>query len=333
MESTNTMQYMQVVGKDKASSFELATTTIPTPRSYEVLIKVMVAGINRPDVLQRMGAYPAPADASPIIGLEVSGEVVAMGEDVKLFKIGDKVCGLTNGGGYAQYCSVPATQCLPWPKDYDAIKAAALPETYFTVWANLFQAGKLKKGESVLIHGGTSGIGSVAIQLAVEFGCTVYATAGSQEKCEACIKLGAKNAINYKTEDFEVKIREYTLNKGVNVVLDMVGAPYTMRNIWSLALDGRLIQIATMEGYIVNDFDLRQVMTKRLIVTGSTMRPRTAEQKGDIAAALYQKVWPILNEGRCAPVIDQVFPLKDAIKAHELMESGKHIGKIMLQVS
>jgi NADPH2:quinone reductase len=306
---------------------------VPKPKPDEVLIRVFAAGVNRPDVLQRKGLYPLPFNANPIIGLEVAGEVVAIGEKVAELKPGDRICALTNGGGYAEYCTVPALQCLPWPEDYDDIRAAALPETYFTVWANIFQIGHLALGESLLVHGGTSGIGVTAIQLASEFGCRIYATAGSQEKCNACIKLGADAAINYHEANFAEGILELTSGWGVDVVLDMVGAPYTISNLRCLAMDGRLIQIGTMQGSIVENFDLTYIMMHRLVVTGSAMRPRTIEEKGRIAKELRDTVWPVLDAGHCSPVIYKVFPLGEAAAAHRLMESSAHIGKIVLKVS
>ena len=242
------------------------------------------------------------------------------------------MCGLANGGGYAEYCIVPATQCLPWPVGFDAVQAAALPETFFTVWANLFQLGQLQPGQSALVHGGTSGIGTTAIQLARAFGSRVYATAGSADKCEACVKLGADAAINYKAADFADSIKQFTNGAGVNVVLDMVGAPYLQRNLRCLAMDGRLVLIAFLGGNKVEQLDLTAIMTRRLVVTGSTMRPRTAEQKGAIAQELYSKVWPKLEDGSIAPVIHASFPLAQAEAAHRLMESSEHIGKIMLTV-
>ena len=277
--------------------------------------------------------YPPPPNASPILGLEVAGEVVAAGREAAGIAIGDRVCALTNGGGYAEYCVAPAPQCLPWPTGYDVVKCAALPETHFTVWANLFMMGRLARGESVLVHGGTSGIGVTAIQLAREFGCTVYATAGSREKCDACVTLGAAAAINYHEEDFAERTRELTSGKGVDVVLDIVGAPYTVRNMECLRLDGRLLQVAVMHGAKVEGFDLSLVMRKRMAVMGSTMRPRTTAEKGLIATELRERVWPVLNAGRCAPVIHTVFPLAEAPAAHLLMESSAHIGKIVLKVA
>jgi NADPH:quinone reductase len=305
---------------------------VPQPKPDEVLIRVAAAGVNRPDVAQRAGSYPPPPGASPIIGLEVAGEVVAVGPEVTAFKLGDQVCALTNGGGYAQYCAVPEAQTLPWPRGYDAIRAAALPETYFTVWANLFMLGRLARGESVLVHGGTSGIGVTAIQLAREFGAAAYATAGTEAKLEACRRLGAAAAINYRTQDFAAEIKTLTGGRGVDVVLDMVGAPYFQANLRSLAMDGRLVQIAFLNGSKADGVDLLPIMVRRLTVTGSTMRPRSTAQKGEIAAELHAKVWPVLEAGHCGPVIHAVFPLEQAADAHALMESSTHIGKIMLTV-
>ncbi len=307
---------------------------VPEPAPDEVLIRVQAAGVNRPDVAQRQGSYPPPPNASPILGLEVAGEVVAAGREVQALHIGERVCALTNGGGYAEYCVAPAAQCLPWPPGYDAIRAAALPETYFTVWANVFMLGRLGRGETLLVHGGSSGIGVTAIQLADAFGATVYATVGSEAKAEACRRLGAAAAINYRSADFAEEIRRLTDGRGVDVVLDMVGAPYFLRNLRALAIDGRLVQIAFLHGAkLAEPFDLAPVMTRRLTITGSTMRPRSTEQKGAIAAALRDQVWPVLAHGRCGPVIHRVFPLAEVAAAHALMESSHHIGKIMLHVA
>ncbi len=249
------------------------------------------------------------------------------------WRVGDKVCALANGGGYAEYCAVPAGQCLPWPDGYDAVRAAALPETYFTVWANLFELGRLHAGEAALVHGGTSGIGTTAIQLAHERGARVYATAGSPEKVAACLRLGADGAVNYKEADFAESVRQWTDGRGVDVVLDMVGAAYFTRNLRSLAMGGRLVLIAFLGGAKLDALDLTPIMTRRLHVTGSTMRPRTAAQKAEIADALRREVWPVLNAGRCGPVIQDVFPLDRAADAHRLMESSAHIGKIVLRVA
>ena len=310
-----------------------ATGPVPSPGPDELLIRVEAAGVNRPDVLQRKGLYPPPPGASPIIGLEVAGEVVELGAGAAGFGVGDRVCALTNGGGYAEYCTVPAPQCLRWPQGYDAIPAAALPETYFTVWANLFQLGRLASGERALIHGGTSGIGVTAIQLAREFGATAYATAGTAEKCAACLALGATAAINYREQEFADEIQALTDGRGVDVVLDMVGAPYAERNLRCLAFGGRLVLIAFLGGAKVSQLDLTQVMTRRLTMTGSTMRPRSKSEKGSIAAALSERVWPVLDAGRCGPRIHAVFPLAQAADAHRLMEEGSHIGKIVLRVA
>jgi NADPH2:quinone reductase len=305
----------------------------PQPRADEVLIRVAAAGVNRPDVSQRQGHYPPPPGASPILGLEVAGEIAAVGAEVSGWHSGDRACALVNGGGYAAYCAVPAAQCLPWPRGYDAIRAAALPETYFTVWANVFMLGRLARGETLLVHGGSSGIGLTAIQLADAFGATVYATVGNAAKAEACRRFGAAAAINYREQDFLDEIMRLTDQRGVDVVLDMVGAPYFPRNLRALARDGRLVQIAFLHGSKVEQFDLAPVMTRRLTVTGSTMRPRTTAQKGAIAATLREQVWPVLDNGRCGPVIHQVFPLAEVAAAHALMESSAHIGKIVLRVA
>ncbi|WP_427928882.1 NAD(P)H-quinone oxidoreductase [Agrobacterium cavarae] len=306
---------------------------LPSPKAGELLVKVQAAGINRPDVAQRQGNYPAPKDASPVLGLEVAGEVVALGEGVNDFRIGDRVCALANGGGYAEYCVVPAGQALPFPKGYDAVKAAAVPETFFTVWANLFQMAGLTEGESVLIHGGSSGIGTTAIQLAKAFGAEVYTTAGSKEKCDSCEKLGAKRAINYKQEDFAAVIKDATGGKGVDVILDMIGASYFEKNIASLAKDGCLSMIAFLGGTIAEKVDLRPIMVKRLTVTGSTMRPRTADEKRAIRDELVEQVWPLLEAGKVAPVIHDLIDFDQVSEGHRLMESSSHIGKIVMRIS
>lgn len=328
-----TMRYIDAPQPGAPEVLVPATGPVPQPAPDEVLIRVMAAGVNRPDVQQRKGAYPPPPGASPIIGLEVAGEIAALGADAQGWSIGDRVCALANGGGYAEYCAAPATQCLPWPAGYDAIRAAALPETFFTVWANLFRIGRLAAGETALVHGGSSGIGTTAIQLAHALGSRVYVTAGSREKCDACVHLGADGAINYNEADFVESIKQFTSGAGVNVVLDMVGAPYMERNLRCLAPDGRLVLIGTQGGAEVERFDLRAVMGRRLTVTGSTLRPRTTAQKAEIATDLREKVWPLLDEGRCAPVIHATFPLDQAADAHRLMESSAHIGKIVLDVS
>lgn len=311
----------------------LATAVVPEPAPGELLIHVEAAGINRPDILQRKGQYPVPPGASPFLGLEVAGEVLALGEGVVDFKVGDKVCALVNGGGYATHVTVPAGQALPWPKGYDAIRAAALPETFFTVWANLFQMGRLKAGDTVLLHGGGSGIGTTATQLAREFGAHPFVTVGSEAKRDACTKLGAELVINHREQDFQQAISAHTQGRGVDAILDIIGAPYFDRNLASLATDGRLILLAFMGGTTVRDVNLAQIMSRRLLITGSAMRPRSKAEKAAIAADLKAKVWPALDAGRCAPVIHAVFPLSKVVEAHRLMESSDHIGKIVLQVS
>ncbi len=329
----SSMTVIEAAGAGGPELLRPATAPVPQPGPDEVLIRVLAAGVNRPDVQQRRGLYPPPPGASPLLGLEVAGEVAAAGEAVTQWRVADRVCALTNGGGYAQYCVAPAPQALPWPNGYDAVRAAVLPETYFTVWANLFMLGRLAAGDSVLVHGGTSGIGVTALQLARACGATVYATAGSDAKVAACLRLGANAAINYRTQDFLAEIQRLTANRGVDVVLDMVGASYFPRNLRCLAMDGRLVLIAFLGGAKLKALDLTPIMTRRLTVTGSTMRPRSTAQKGVIAAALRAQVWPLLDAGRCAPVIERVFPLAEAAAAHALMESGTHIGKIVLSVA
>ena len=302
---------------------------VPKPGPDEVLVRVAASGVNRPDVLQRKGHYPPPPGASAVPGLEIAGEVVSLGEQVKDVAIGSKVCALVAGGGYAQYCSVPAVQCLPWPKGYDAVAAAALPETFFTVWHNVFERGNLKPDETLLVHGGSSGIGTTAIQLARAFGAHVLATVGSADKAKACEALGCERAILYKEEDFATVVKEVTGGKGVDVILDMVAGDYAPKNIASLAPDGRLVFIAFQRGNKV-ELDVMQVMSRRLTVTGSTLRARPAETKGAIAAGLRRQVWPKLDQGLIRPIIHATCPLSAAADAHRLMESSAHIGKIVL---
>ena len=328
-----TMRYIDAPQPGDAGVLVLADGPAPSPAPGEVLIRVQAAGVNRPDVLQREGKYAPPSGANPVLGLEVAGVVAAVGAEAQGWQVGDRVCALTNGGGYAEYCAAPAGQCLPWPAGYGAVEAAALPETYFTVWANLFGLGGLRQGGTALVHGGSSGIGTTAIQLAKAFGARVYVTAGSAEKCDACVRLGADGAINYREADFAESIRQFTAGQGVDVVLDMVGAPYMARNLRCLALDGRLVLIAFLGGPKAEALDFTTVMTRRLTITGSTMRPRTAAQKAAIAAELREKVWPLLNAGQCKPLIHAAFPLERAADAHRLMESSAHVGKIMLTVA
>lgn len=304
---------------------------VPAPGDGEILIRVMAAGVNRPDVLQRLGKYPLPTGAHPTPGLEVAGEVVALGTNVSSHRLGDKVCALTNGGGYAEYCCAPAGQALPWPSGFDAIQAAALPETFFTVWANLFQIGHVKSGETVLVHGGTSGIGITAVQLAQPFGYHVIATAGNADKCRALERLGA-SAINYREADFVQAVRELTHGTGVDVVLDIIGAAYIDKNIAALAIDGRWLLIGFLGGAIAKNFDLSKIMAKRLTLTGSAMRPRTLSEKSRIARELHEQVWPHLGRGQIEPLVHATFPLSEAAEAHRLMESSSHIGKIVLTV-
>ena len=325
------MRFIDLPSFGAPEVMRIATGPLPIPGEGQLLIRTEAIGVNRPDVAQRQGTYPPPKDASPVLGLEMAGEIVAVGAGVRDFAVGDKVCGLTNGGAYAEYCLLPAGQALRFPKGYDAVKAAALPENYFTVWANMFQMAGLTEGEKVLVHGGSSGIGTTAIQLARAFGAEVYATAGSQEKCDACVKLGAKRAINYKTEDFAEVIKAET-GHGVDIILDMIGAAYFERNVASLAKDGCLSIIAFLGGAVSEKVNLAPIMVKRLTITGSTLRPRTPEEKRAIRDDLLSQVWPLLDEGKLAPVIDTVVPFEDVAEAHRLMEASGHIGKIMLRL-
>ncbi|KQZ29594.1 NAD(P)H-quinone oxidoreductase [Mesorhizobium sp. Root552] len=304
---------------------------VPQPGPGEILIRVHAAGVNRPDILQRKGAYPAPPGASDLPGLEVAGEVAALGEGALRWRIGDQVCALTPGGGYAEYAVVHASHALPVPAGFTYTEAAAVPETYFTVWHNVFERGALKAGETLLVHGGSSGIGTAAIQLASAFGARVIATAGSPEKCDTCLKLGASRAVNYREEDFVQAVKDATDGKGANVILDMVGGDYVGRNYSAAAVEGRIVQIATQAGAVASA-DFSKLMVKRLVHTGSTLRPRSIEFKGAVAAALEVQVWPLLAARKIAPVMDMIFPLKEAWRAHERMEEGDLIGKIVLDV-
>lgn len=309
----------------------LAEREMAAPAGRQVLIEVAYAGVNRPDVLQRSGSYPPPPGASPYLGLEVAGTIVAVGPDATRWQVGDRVCALTPGGGYAQYCLADERHCLPVPRGLDLLSAAAIPENYFTVWTNVFERARLAAGEKFLVHGGSSGIGLTAIQLARAFGAEIWTTVGNQEKAEACLKAGAHHAVLYRDTDFEADIRQATGGQGVDVILDMVGGAYINKNIRLLAVNGRLVQIAFLEGSKA-EIDALPIMTKRLSFTGSTLRPRSDEDKGAIARALADKVLPLMEQGRCLPLIHQVFPLEQAAQAHALMESSKHIGKIMLKV-
>ena len=323
------MQVVEITKPGDPSVLIPTTRVVPIPKFGQVLIKVAYAGVNRPDVLQRAGLYNPPPNASDLPGLEASGYVVALGEGVSGIRIGDEVCALLPGGGYAEYTVTQADHCLPVPEGLSMQEAACLPETYFTVWSNVFQRGALQAGERFLVHGGSSGIGTTAIQLASVFGARVFATAGSDKKCQVCRKLGAEIAVNYKRQDFVEVIRK---EGGANMILDMVGGDYIPRNIKSLAKDGRLVQIAFLQGAKVK-MNFAEIMTRRLTITGSTLRPQSDLAKAKIAYSLRKKVWPLLEKGRLKTVIDNTFDLQDASKAHARMESGAHIGKIVLKVS
>ncbi|HZT47139.1 MAG TPA: NAD(P)H-quinone oxidoreductase [Hyphomicrobiaceae bacterium] len=302
---------------------------VPRPGPGQVLVKVAAAGVNRPDVAQRAGSYPPPPGHSPLPGLEIAGEVAAVGAGVTRWKVGDKLCSLVNGGGYAEYCIAEEPVALPIPAGLDMVRAAAIPETFFTVWNNVFERGRLAAGEWFMVHGGSSGIGTTAIQLAKAFGAKVIATAGSAEKCKACLDLGADRAINYKAEDFVAGAKEATGGRGVDVILDMVAGDYTERNIAAAAEEGRIVQIAVLGGAEVK-INISRVMMKRLTITGSTLRPRTREAKAGFARALEEKVWPMLASGRVKVVMDSTFPLGKAADAHRRLESGQHVGKVVL---
>lgn len=325
------MRAIEIVTTSAGNELKLANFSLPSPAEHQVLIKVAAAGVNRPDLMQRQGVYPPPPGASAILGLEVAGRVTATGSGVTDFKVGDKVCALVTGGGYAEYCLASAACCLPVPEGYSFVQAAALPETFFTVWSNVFDRGRLQAEESFLVHGGSSGIGTTAIQLAKAFGSRVYATAGSEEKCRRCLELGADAAIAYKQQDFVETIHQLTAGNGVDVILDMVGGDYFPRNLKCLAVEGSLVQIAIQNG-AKSEINLWAIMAKRLTVTGSTLRARDDDFKANIARQLLEKVWPLLESGRIAPVIDSVFPLAAAELAHQRMTGNQHIGKIILEV-
>ena len=326
-----TMKVIEVVRPGDSSVLEMGERPIPVPKSGEVLIKVVAAGMNRADVMQRNGHYPPPPGTTDILGLEVSGTVVASAPDAVGFSAGDEVCALLAGGGYAEYCTAPASSCLPVPRSLSLVSAAAVPETFFTVWTNVFMLGKLKKGEKFLVHGGTSGIGTTAIQLALAFGAKVGATAGNDDKCEACIDLGADRAINYGTKDFVEEVLDWTDGRGVDLILDIIAGDYVPRNIKCLAVEGRMVIIAT-QGGLKTELNVLPIMMKRLTITGSTLRPRTVEQKAEIARELLDQAWPLLEDGGVSPVIDSVYSLDQVREAHLRLESGSHIGKILLQM-
>ncbi|EKU82608.1 NAD(P)H-quinone oxidoreductase [Massilia timonae] len=325
------MRAIEITQPGKPEVLQLCERPTPALKAGEVLIKVHAAGINRPDVLQRLGKYPVPPGASDLPGLEVAGEIVDGDLDGSDFKKGDLVCALVQGGGYAEYCAAPLAQCLPVPQGLSALEAATLPETYFTVWSNVFDRARLSAGESLLVQGGSSGIGVTAIQLAKALGHRVFATAGSADKCRAVEALGAERGINYRDEDFVAVVKELTNGKGVDVILDMVAGDYVAREIDCLADDGRLVVIALLGGARA-DLDMGQVLRRRLTVTGSTLRPRPVDFKAAIARQLREHAWPLFAQGKIKPVIHQVFPLAQAAQAHALMESSTHVGKIVLQV-
>lgn len=331
---TATPQTMTAIGiKEPGGPEALAPESrpVPQPGPGEVLVRVAAAGVNRPDVMQRKGLYPPPPGASDIPGLEIAGEVVAVGEGATRYQVGDRICGLVSGGGYAEYCPVHESNALPIPEGVSMVEAAAIPETFFTVWTNVFERGRLKSGETFMVHGGTSGIGTTAIMLAKAFGATVITTAGSDEKCEACRKLGADVAINYKTQDFVAESKAATGKKGVDLILDMVGGDYIAKNYEAAAVEGRIVQIA-FQSSSKTQIDFMRLMLKRLTHTGSTLRSRSPAEKAGIADQLVEKVWPLVASGQVRPVIHKTFPLAEAAQAHALMETSQHIGKIVLTV-
>ncbi|HEY8538442.1 MAG TPA: NAD(P)H-quinone oxidoreductase [Steroidobacteraceae bacterium] len=330
MAESRTMRVVDVAQPGGPEQLVLTERPLPSSGPHDVLIKVAAAGLNRADILQRRGAYPSPPGAPTNPGLEASGTVEAVGAQVREFKIGDTVCALLQGGGYSEYCAVHEGQVLPIPRGISLVHAAALPEAFFTVWSNVFEFGRLHPGETLLVHGGTSGIGVTAIQLGTALGHTVFATAGSDEKCRACESLGAKLAINYKTQDFVEEVTKATDGRGVNVILDMVGGKYLSRNLQALAVEGRLVMIAS-QGGTKGELDVLRVMQRRLTVTGSTLRAREVEFKQSIKKKLLDNVWPLLESGRIKPVIDSVYAMKDVAQAHARMESSEHIGKILLE--
>ena len=325
------MPVVEIAAPGGPEQLRLAHRPVPAPGEGEVLVRVAAAGVNRPDVMQRQGRYPPPPGASDLPGLEIAGEIVALGPKVSSRSVGDKVTALLPGGGYAAYAIAAAPLCLPIPEGISMIEAAAIPETFFTVWTNLFDRGRLKAGETVLIHGGTSGIGTTAIQLAAAWGAKVFATAGSDDKARACERLGAARGINYRTEDFVEVMRAQTEGRGVEVILDMVGAGYLARNLETAALEGRLVVISLLSGAKA-EINLGMILTKRLTLTGSTLRTRTVAQKAEVAEAVRKNVWPLLAAGRVRPVIHATFPLAKADDAHRLMETSAHIGKIVLTI-
>ncbi|BBF78750.1 NAD(P)H-quinone oxidoreductase [Acinetobacter ursingii] len=327
----NTMRHIEISQPGEPEVLKIVEAEIPQPKSNEILIQVKAAGINRPDVLQRKGLYPMPKGVTPIPGLEVAGIVAAIGENVRDFKIGDRVCALTNGGGYAEYCIVPATQTLIIPENLNFVQAAAIPETYYTVWANLFDIGQLKVGETALIHGGASGIGTTALSICNALGIQTFCTVGTDVKVDELSEIST--AINYKKDDFEKVVLEKTEQKGVDVILDIVGAKYFIQNMNLLKRDGRLVILGFMGGRMAKEFDLQQLILKRANVTGSTMRARTDQEKAEITQSLKQTVWPLLEQDKSLPIIYKTFAFEDVAKAHTTMEQSEHIGKIVLELN
>ncbi|MDC0188454.1 NAD(P)H-quinone oxidoreductase [bacterium] len=324
------MKFIKIEKHGGPDVLKLNSQAVPDPGPDEVLIRVEAAGVNRPDIMQRKGLYPPPPGATDVLGLEVSGTVEKTGGNVTELKVGAQVCALVSCGGYAEFCLASASICLPIPEKISLEHAAGIPETFFTVWTNVFERGHLKSGETLLVHGGSSGIGTTSIQLGKAFGAKVYTTAGTQEKCDFCKNLGADVAINYNENDFEAEIKALTENRGVDVILDMVGGLYFPKNIKILASEGRLLQIALMQGYKA-EVDFRPLLMKRVTLTGSTLRPRSVKEKAEIARGLFKEVWPLLDSGIIRPIIHQTFPLEKAADAHRLMESSNHIGKILLK--
>src|SRR3954470_16348331 len=325
------MRFIDMTGTGGPEVMRLVEGPVPQPGDGEGLIRVAAAGVNRPDILQRSGSYPPPPGASPVLGLEVSGTVAARGAGAERWKEGDEICALVPGGGYAEYCVAPGAHCLPVPRGLGLIETAGLPETFFTVWTNVFDRGRLSSGENFLVHGGTSGIGPTALQLARAFGARVLATAGTPEKCAVCVELGAERAIDYRQEDFVAAVKEATGGRGADVILDMVGGPYVEKNLRALAVEVRLVHIAFLQGSKVT-LDLVHLMMRRQTITGSTLRPQSIAAKAAITRALHEKVWPLIDAGQVKPVIDRAFPLAEAADAHRLMESSRHVGKILLRI-
>ena len=325
------MRAVEISNPGGPEVLKIAERPLPQPKPHEILVKVAAAGVNRPDILQRMGLYAVPPDASDLPGLEIAGTVATVGANVKMWKVGDQVCALVHGGGYAEYCVVPEVQALPVPKGLSLTEAASLPETFFTVYSNVFDRGGLKAGETFLVQGGSSGIGVTAIQMAAAMGARVFATAGTDEKCAACVKLGAEKAFNYKTGDWAEELKAATGGKGANVILDMAGGDFVPKELKSLADEGRLVMIAFLRGN-KTEIDLNEIMRKRLQITGSTLRPRPIEFKGQVAKSLRERIWPLIDAGKIKPVLYKTFPLAEASEAHKLMETSQHIGKIVLTV-